>query len=163
MRPTGLSDVEKQVRKDFLEGRRTTLAVGDPDIDDPAHGGSWGPGRTLRADFIRRLIEEAGVRRAPLRVIGARVVGPLELEYLELGYSLSFSSSYFDDEIDLHDTRLRRLNLHSTRLAGLNASQAHVDGSIVLHKAHVTGQVRLDGAAIGGGLLLTDAVLSHPS
>ncbi|GAA1963254.1 hypothetical protein [Catenulispora subtropica] len=163
MRPTGLSDVEKQVRKDFLEGRRTVLTVGDPAVDDPALGGSWGPERTLRADFIRRLIEEADARRAPLRVVGARVMGPLELEYLELRYSLSFSFSHFDDEIDLHDTRLRRLNLHGTRMAGLNATQAHVDGSVVLHRAHVTGRIRLDSAVIGGSLQITDAVLSNPS
>ncbi|NUR29715.1 MAG: hypothetical protein HOV83_28350 [Catenulispora sp.] len=163
MRRTGLSDVEKQVRKDFLEGRRTTLSAGDPVLDDPARGASWGEERTLRADFIRDLIREAGARRAPLRVVGARIVGPLELEYLELGYSLSFSSSYFDDEIDLHDTRLRRLNLYGTRLAGLSATQAHVDGSVVLHKAHVTGRIRFDSAQIGGGLHLTDAVVSHPS
>jgi hypothetical protein len=163
MRPTGLSDVEKQVRNDFLAGRRTTLVAGNPAVDDPALGGSWGPERTLRADFIHQLIEEAGARRAPLRVVGARIVGPLELEYLELGYSLSFSASYFDHEIDLHDTRLRRLNLRGTRLAGLNATQAHVDGSIVLHEAHITGRIRLDSAVIGGSLHVSDAVLSNPA
>ncbi|MBW8804986.1 MAG: hypothetical protein JF587_14215 [Catenulisporales bacterium] len=160
MRPAGLSDIEKQVRKEFLEGRRTVF--GDPAVDDPAQGASWGPERTLQAAFIRKLIEDAGERRAPLRLVGARVVGALELEYLELGYSLSFSYCSFDDEIDLHDTRLRRLNLRGTHLSGLNAAMAHVDGSVVLSGAHSTGQIRLDNAVIGGGLLLTEAVISHP-
>ncbi|MFL6113363.1 MAG: hypothetical protein ACJ786_18685 [Catenulispora sp.] len=160
MRPAGLSDIEKQVRTEFLEGRRTVF--GDPAVDDPAQGASWGPERTLQAAFIRKLIEDAGERRAPLRLVGARVIGALELEYLELGYSLSFSNCYFADEIDLHDTRLRRLNLHGTHLAGLNAAMAHIDGSVVLHRVHATGQLRLDNAVIGGGLFLTEAVISHP-
>src|SRR4051795_1083964 len=160
MRPAGLSDPEKQVRQEFLDGRRTVF--GDPAVDDPVEGPSWGPERTLQAAFIRKLIEDAGERRAPLRLVGARVVGALELEYLELGYALSFSNCYFDDEIDLHDTRLRRLNLHGTRLAGLNATMAHVDGSVVLHRLHAAGQIRLDNAVIGGGLQLTEAVISHP-
>ena len=118
MRPTGLTDSEKRVRTDFLAGGRTSFETGDPAADGPAAGAAWGPERTLRAEFVRKLIDEAGDRRAPLRVVGASVVGPLELEYLELGYSLSFANSYFENDIDLHDTRLRRLNLRGTRLAG---------------------------------------------
>jgi hypothetical protein len=162
MRPTKLDDSEQRVRKDFLAGGRTSFEVGDPAVDDPAAGAAWGPERTLRADFIRKLIEEAGDRRAPLRVVGARVVGRLELEYLELGYSLSFANCHFQDDIDLHDTRLRRLNLRGARLAGLNASLAHVDATVVLHRARVEGRLRLDHAVIGGELLITDAHLSHP-
>ncbi|NUP52525.1 MAG: hypothetical protein HOW97_35155 [Catenulispora sp.] len=162
MRPPGPAESEKQVRKAFLAGARADFGVGDPAVDDPARGAAWGPDRTLRADFLKKLIEEAGERRAPLRVVGARITGPLELEYLELGYSLSFSRCYFDDEIDLHDTRLRRLNLRDSRLAGLNGSQMHVDGAIVLHGTRVDGQVRLDSAVIGGGLLVAEAVLRNP-
>ncbi|WP_194923889.1 hypothetical protein [Catenulispora pinisilvae] len=162
MRPTGLTASEKQVRTDFLAGGRTSFAVGDPAVDDPAAGATWGPERTLRAELIRRLIDEAGDRRAPLRVVGARVAGPLDLEYLELGYSLSFASCYFEDDLDLHDTRLRRLNLRGTRLAGLNASLARVEATMVLHKTRIQGRVRLDHAEIGGELLITDAVLSNP-
>lgn len=163
MRPTGLTDSEKRVRKDFLDGSRTSFETGDPAVDDPAAGATWGPERTLRADFLRRLIEEAGDhRRAPLRVVGARVVGLLELEYLELGYSLSFANCHFRDDVDLHDTRLRRLNLRGARLAGLNASLARVDATVVLHRARVEGRLRLDHAVIGGELLITDAHLSHP-
>src|SRR5256885_14931359 len=110
MRPTGLTDSEKRVRTDFLAGSRTSFETGDPEADDPGAGAAWGPERTLRAEFVRKLIDEAGDRRAPLRVVGARVVGPLSLEYLELGYSLSFADSYFEDEIDLHDHRPRRLD-----------------------------------------------------
>jgi hypothetical protein len=162
MRPAGLSDSEKRVRTDFLAGGRTSFAVGDPAADDPALGATWGPERTVRAEFLRKLIDEAGERRAPLRLVGARVVGPLELEYLELGYSLSFNGCHFDHDIDLHDTRLRRLNLHDSHLAGLNAAMARVDGTVVLHGAHVNGLIRLDNAEIGGGLLITDAVLRRP-
>ena len=165
MRPTGLTgltDSEEQVRTDFLDGGRTSFTVGDPAIDDPAAGAAWGPERTLRAEFIRRLIDEAGDRRAPLRVVGARVAGSLDLEYLELGYSLSFASCYFEDDLDLHDTRLRRLNLRGTRLAGLNASLARVEATMVLHKTRIEGRIRLDHAEIGGELLITDAVLSNP-
>ncbi|GAA2035473.1 oxidoreductase [Catenulispora yoronensis] len=162
MRLPGLSDSEKRVRNDFLNGARTTFTARDPALDDIAHGASWGPDRTIRADFLKKLIEEVGERRAPLRVVGARIVGPVELEYLELGYSLSFSSCYFDEEIDLHDTRLRRLNLRGTRLAGLMGAQMHVDGSVVLHESRIDGRLRLDSAVIGGGLLVTDAMVCNP-
>ena len=101
-------------------------------------GATWGPERTLRARSSGGLIEEAGDRRAPLRVVGARIVGPLELEYLELGYSLSFAECWFQDELDLHDTRLRRLNLRGTRLAGLNASLARVEATVVMHKTRAS-------------------------
>ncbi|MEY9888242.1 hypothetical protein ABIA31_001882 [Catenulispora sp. MAP5-51] len=162
MRLTGLSASEKQVRDDFRNGGRTSFATGDPAADDPAVGATWGPERTLRASFIRSLIEEAGDRRAPLRVVGARVEGRLELEYLELGYSLSFGECWFQDDLDLHDARLRRLNLRGTRLAGLNASLAHVEATVVMHRARVDGRLRLDHAVIGGELLITEAHLSHP-
>jgi hypothetical protein len=163
MRPTGLSDSEKRVRTDFLAGGRTSFETGDPAADDPVGGAAWGPERTLRAEFVRGLIDEAGDRRAPLRVVGARVVGPLELEYLEIGYSLSFANCWFQDEIDLHDARLRRLNLRGTRLAGLNASLTRVEATVVMHKTRVDGRVRLDHAVIGGELLITDAHLHHPA
>ena len=163
MRLTGLRDSEKRVRADFLAGGRTSFETGDPAADDPTvSGATWGPERTLRASFITGLIDEAGDRRAPLRVVGARIVGPLELEYLELGYSLSFASCWFQDEVDLHDTRLRRLNLRGTRLAGLNASLARVEATVVMHRARVDGRVRLDHAVIGGELLITEAALNNP-
>lgn len=163
MRLTGLTDSEKRVRTDFLAGGRTSFETGDPAVDDPAaSGAAWGPERTLRASFLRKLIDEAGDRRAPLRVVGAKVVGRLELEYLELGYSLSFAYCWFQDDVDLHDTRLRRLNLRGSRLAGLNASLARVEATVVMHRTRVDGRVRLDHAAIGGELLLTEAHLSRP-
>jgi hypothetical protein len=161
MRAAGLSDSEKQVRSDFLTGARTDFTVGDPAVDEATRGASWGPERTLRADFLRSLVQDAGTRRAPLRVVGARVTGPLELEYLELGFSLSFGSCYFDHRIDLHDTRLRRLNLFGSRLAGLYAVSAHVEGAVVLSRAHVEGQTRLSDAVIGGALLATEASFRH--
>ncbi|MEY9855263.1 hypothetical protein ABH935_000862 [Catenulispora sp. GAS73] len=163
MRPIGLTDSEKRVRADFLAGGRTSFQTGDPAADDPATGAAWGAERTLRAEFLRGLITEAGDRRAPLRVVGASIVGPLELEYLELGYSLSFADCWFQDDLDLHDTRLRRLNLRGTRLAGLNASLTRVEATVVLHKTRVDGRVRLDHAVIGGELLITDAHLHHPA
>lgn len=163
MRLTGLTDSEKRVRTDFLTGGRTSFETGDPAADDPtASGAAWGPERTLRASFIRRLIDEAGDRRVPLRVVGAKVVGRLELEYLELGYSLSFVACWFQDDVDLHDTRLRRLNLRGSRLAGLNASLARVEATVVMHRTRVDGRVRLDHAVVGGELLLTEAHLARP-
>ena len=161
MRAAGLSDSEKQVRSDFLAGGRTDFTVGDPDVDRVTSGASWGPERTVRAEFLAKLIGEAGERRAPLRVVGARVTGPLELEYLELGFSLSFGHCYFEHRIDLHDTRLRRLNLFRSRLAGLYAVSAHVEGSVVLTRAQVEGQTRLSDAAIGGALLAEEAIFRH--
>ncbi len=143
-----------------------SVAADEPDFEQ------WGPDRTVRAELVCQLLmgegpvapgSDAMLLRA-VRIRGARIVGPLDLEgalvvsRLDLrGCWLDCSTAPVFEAADLPTLRLRGCWLP----AGLVADQLRTRSDVDLSNSRVFGEVRLLGARIGGQLNLTGARLRN--
>ncbi|TKK83788.1 hypothetical protein FDA94_32265 [Herbidospora galbida] len=157
--------------------RTTRDRVHPPDEDQTTRAGrvraAWaslnggGPAdreRVVRAEVIRALL--LGARPslpgqvAAVRLIGARVVGDLDLAGAELTTTLHLIECHVGGVIDLVEAQTRALRFRDCDLLRLRAGRARVDGvldiggcvvhdGIRLDNAHVSGQLRMSGCEIG--------------
>jgi hypothetical protein len=97
-----------------------------------------------------------------VRLIGARVVGTLDLGHAEVMAPLALTDCQFVKAPQLFWTRMRGVQLIRCRLPGLIASGARIDGNLSLEGTRITGGVLLDGAHVTGIFNLSRARLSNP-
>jgi hypothetical protein len=112
----------------------------------------------IRAEFVRFLAlggdTEAVVHERALRVIGAWIQGPLELEGCKVPTFLEFFSCTIDGPLILSDAEIRGLNLRNTRVTAIDAERLRCDSALALSDATcITGGVTLSGAQINGPLI----------
>ncbi|RFU85253.1 membrane-associated oxidoreductase [Streptomyces triticagri] len=158
MEITDPTPAERRVLEAFPRGDRLDFRTGPG--DDPALGADWGPERTVRARLLRSLLLDG--RRldgevAALRIAGARIVGPLELQGATIDCTVSFLACHFDRPPLLFGAQVRRWYLGQCVLPALHAGTLRTEGDLVLSDARIRGQVRLAGARIGGALFLKRA------
>jgi hypothetical protein len=148
-----LSEAERLVWEAFPRGSSVDLSTVDQD-------------RTVRARVLVALL--LGAREAEpgqvarLVLSGARIDGPLDLSDTEITVPIALTGCHFGEEVTVANAHLRRLDLAGSRLVGLNATQAHIDGDLMLRRSQVRGRVELAGAHIGGVLQLNHAQLANP-
>ncbi|MFD9890772.1 hypothetical protein ACFWY9_15610 [Amycolatopsis sp. NPDC059027] len=151
-----LSPAEDRVLRAFARGAEADFRE---DSDD---GASWGPERTVRAEFLRWLLltgkAEDGVVPA-LRVAGARISGKLDLAGADVPCPVRFHACHFDQLLDVEAARTRQLDLNASVLPGLRGARVRMAGALHLTACRVTGDVRLAGARIAGPLLAEHARL----
>jgi hypothetical protein len=185
-----MSDAERRAWDAFPTGRVVDFQVGDVAADDPVGGGSWGPGRQVRAEVVAALlcgaiaVEPGCVGRLCLR--GARITGHVDLRDAELRCAFWLDQCHVGDGIDLTNatTRIVRLTgcyLGPVELAGtsvggdlslsrsqltardgpaLNAAWLTVSRNMICDEVRADGEVRLRGASIGGDLTFICAELA---
>lgn len=154
-----LTSAERRVYRAFPRGDEVDFRDGD---DDPAAGASWGPGRTIRAKVLRTLLLREGADRGEipaLRVVGARVTGPLDLRDAVVAHPVRLRACYFDEAPNLYAARTRQLNLSESVFPDLVATEIQMEGALHLTDCRVLGTVRLVSARIMGALLLDGARL----
>nr|WP_062333530.1 hypothetical protein [Herbidospora sakaeratensis] len=120
--------------------------------------------RVVRAEVIRALLLGArpvlAGQVAAVRLIGARVVGDLDLAGAELTTTLHLIECRVGGVIDLVEAQTRALRFRDCDLLRLRAGRVRVDGvldiggcvvhdGIRLDNAHVSGQLRMSGCEIG--------------
>jgi hypothetical protein len=132
--------------------------------DDPAIGNTWGRERLVRAQLLYELLVEAGGAAAPparhLHLQGARITGRLDLEAATLRCPASFEDCSFEESIVLNQAHAATIRLPGCHLPGLAAQQLETQGNLELHRGFSAGsEVDLEGARIGGKLLLDGATL----
>ncbi|MFJ8147941.1 membrane-associated oxidoreductase [Streptomyces sp. NPDC096048] len=158
-----LTPAEARVWRAFATGTAVDFRAADD--EDPAGGGSWGPERTVRAGVLRALLLN-GPRKdgevAALSLAGARVTGPLELQYATVEHPVRLRHCHFDDVPRLYAARLREVNLSESVLPGLVSHAVRVDGVLRLTRARFGGTVRLGGAEITGSLYLESTEIHAP-
>lgn len=147
----------------------------------------------IRAELIRELLLGRRGELDPrgVRLHGARVVGPLALEYVNARVGLDLIDCDVEEAMDLSRAELPRLVLDRSRLAAIKASGLHVgtftmedaevradaghalladrlrvDGVLYLRGARLFGHsdrsaVRLIGARVGGELNMRGAELGN--
>ncbi|MFE0800184.1 membrane-associated oxidoreductase [Streptomyces sp. NPDC058812] len=158
-----LTPAEARVWRAFATGTAVDFRAADD--EDPADGGAWGPERTVRAGVLRALLLD-GPREdgevAALNLAGARVTGPLELQYATVDHPVRLRHCHFDDVPRLYAARLREVNLSESVLPGLISHAVRVDGVLRLTRARFGGMVRLGGAEITSSLYLESTEIHAP-
>jgi hypothetical protein len=156
---------EQKVRQAILTGRLVDLRAGQPEADDPAHGADWDEQRTVRAEVLADLLTQQGDKSRPraLRLAGARILGQLDLEAVELVCPLLLGGCWFAEPVILAEARASALRLPGCHLPGLSGDQLTTRGDLSLSNGFTASDmVRLRGAHIGGTLDLRGATLTNP-
>jgi hypothetical protein len=161
-----LSLAERQVLQALTTGEFVDLTVGDPEHDDPAGGGTWNAKRAINAALLVDLITSTRQVDAPERAIkvrGARILGAVNLETARLVRPLHLRDCYFDEPVNLNEAAAPAIRLPGCHLPALSADQLRTIGNLDLTNGFTArGEVRLDGARIGGHLRLSGASLINP-
>lgn len=129
-----LSPAEERLWAAFPLGEAADYSVGDEVLDDPAQGASWGEERTLRAALIAALAlgalaQEPG-RTAGVRIIGARIVGRMELRHGTVDVPLTLLSCRIEGDIRFDESVTRSIDLSESHLGRIRGEGAHVRGSL---------------------------------
>ena len=127
----------------------------DDPINDPGHGESWGPERTVRAavlvwlcsdPFASRLVHPSGPG-----IIAARISGPLDLSYLTVPFPVTLVQCAIKDGVDISHARLHGLNLQGCATGQIVGTRVMVTGDLNFTFGKY-GQVLLYRASIDGTL-----------
>ncbi len=119
------------------------------------------PENTVRADLIRYLLLGDDILHDKgLRLRGAWITGPLDLQGCDIARDLTLTHCHLADAITLINTRLRGLHLSACSLKGLPADNANFSGSLYLRSGtEVFGEISLAGARIAGDMQCCDVTL----
>lgn len=141
-----LSEVEEQLRRAALRGDELDLR-GSAD-------------REVRAEVVRDLML-GPVDPRGLRLRGATVVGTLDLDGLRTPVRLRLRDSALPQALTLRGATLPLLDLAGCTVSGLLADDVAIEGTVLLRRGFTaTGLVSFAGARIGGKLDLAGARLS---
>jgi hypothetical protein len=157
-----LTAVERRMVSAAVDGRTVDLRAGDPVADVPADGVSWGAERAVRAALLVQLLTRAE-QPSPIRLVGARVTGSLDLEGATLGRWLLLRDCWLDGPVNLSHATAVTVRMPGCHLPGLVAENFHASADLMLeHGFTAYGEVNLARAQIGGMLSMAGAVLNRP-
>ncbi|MGF1658369.1 MAG: hypothetical protein ACFCUS_03000 [Rubrimonas sp.] len=153
-----LSPAERAVIADVASGAMTRLGAAPPEPDARE--------RVVRAELLRLLLLGGpGVPRMHekgMRISGALIEGPLDLEGCRLGWDLHLADCRFDSALVLRSAALGSLLLDGSQAPGLWASGLETRGHAHLRAVAVDGPVDVSGARIGGALTADGARIERP-
>jgi hypothetical protein len=152
-----LSEPERKLFAGVADGTLTDLRTGKAEADDPAAGAKWGDSRQIRAQLLAELLTGTRgsdrTRPRAIKLRGARITGPLNLETAILLCPLLLRDCYLDEPVNLDQASAPAIRMPGCHMPALAATQLHTTGDMELNdKAVVNGEVRLTGAHIGGEL-----------
>jgi hypothetical protein len=154
----------EQLREALLAGQPLDMRPSRQSGVNVRHGRRWGPRRQVEAALVIEMLGDPQLsrdrERVPLRLIGARITGSLDLGHVRVARPLFVECCYFDESIELFGAQLAWLSLrdctaptiigHGLRLEGdLDLGGATID-RVNLFGAEVKGQIWLNGARLGG-------------
>ncbi|MEU2760893.1 oxidoreductase [Streptomyces sp. NPDC007027] len=153
-----MTSPERELWDAFPDGRRVDLRTGVPDDDRVTEGGQWGSGRTVRAAVIAALLSGVNAVQpgaaACVRLVGARIIGCLDLSDVELGQALRIEECWFEKAPTLHGASARTIRIVDSRLPGLDVALVRVEGHLDLSRSRVEGCLDLLNASVAGELVL---------
>ncbi|QQQ76164.1 hypothetical protein IOD16_34895 [Saccharothrix sp. 6-C] len=119
--------------------------------EDPAH--------LVRAELIRELIlgRRGALDPRGIRLVGARIVGVLDLDHVHTSTSLRLADCTLAEPLTAYSANLSQVNLQGSYLPGFHADGLRVDGNLFLRGATVRGSgdrgaIRLLNAHVRGVL-----------
>ena len=97
-----------------------------------------------------------------IRAIGAKIDGPLELDYCTVDFVLAFFRCAFTGKITFEKARVQGVELIGTYAKSIYAAGMDVSGSVHLWQGFVAeGQLFFDGARISGDLRCDSSFLTY--
>jgi hypothetical protein len=187
-----LSEPELRLWLAFPHGAAVDYSSGDPGQDSPANAAHWDPRRQIRAAVVAALALGARSpipgRTAGVRVVGAHVVGQLDLRHGIVEVPLTMRYCYLEHTVRFDEAVTKSVDLTGSHTGRILAEGAHIRGSLKLAGATINGgedfslhldEVTIDtdlhakgltclgslcliGARIGAVLDLTESRLHHP-
>src|SRR5579872_5499941 len=161
-----LSDAERELMGKATTGDLADVRAGEPELDNPARGADWAPGRTVRADQLgavltgERTSEGGGLRAVRLR--GARITGRLNMEAVTFKCPLVLWDCHLDEPADFSDATASSIRLTGSHLSGFTARQLRTTGDVFLDRVFASRrEVVLSCARIGGSLHLDGARITN--
>ena len=133
----------------------------DP-ANDPKNAATWGPGRNIRAELIRWLAADssAAVRVDPkgVRVLGARIVGPLDLSQMRVPFPIALIQCSILERMNLESTKIPFFDLAGSYIGEVFGLNMVVDGDLDIGydnnenvgNTWAFGEVYLEGVKISG-------------
>ncbi|RDI20819.1 hypothetical protein [Lentzea flaviverrucosa] len=112
----------------------------------------------LRATVIRDLLRSGDVDPRGILVIGARVTGVLDLDFISTSTALQLDRCVFEEKLSLHDTELPALSLDGSTLPALYAENLRTR-YLTMDDVRCAGIVDLENAHVDGTLLFEDSSL----
>ena len=101
-------------------------------------------------------------------MLGARVVGSLDLSYVHVPFGIMMIRCSFPEQIRLQATEISRLDLNGSYTADIFAPDIHVDGSMFFgwdnHEYgsfHASGEIDIEGARIDGDVNFGEGHFRH--
>jgi len=131
-----LTAAERRLWEAFPYGDTVEYLSGDSELDDPARAAEWDESRTIRAAVIAALA--LGARRpvrgrtAGVRIIGARVVGQIELRHGRIDVPLTLRRCRIEDTLRFDEAVTKSIDLTGSHTGRIMAEGAHVRGSLKL-------------------------------
>lgn len=134
--------------------------------NDPAHAAEWSHDRDIRADLIRWLAVDdsasARVDPAGVRVLGARIIGGLNLSYVHLPFAITARKCAIPGTIRMVRTEIPHLDLDGSYIEQLDGKGLVVHGDLSMGEGfRSSGEVRIETAKIDGDLNLGGGHLHH--
>ena len=131
--------------------------------NDPKDAGSWTHDRDIRATLIEWLAVDpaaiAHIHPSGIRVVGARVVGSLDLSYVHVPFVIMLIRCSIPEQIRLQATEIPRLDFNGSYTADIFAPDIRVGGSLFFgwdnHEYgpfHANGEIDISGAKVDGDL-----------
>jgi hypothetical protein len=136
---------------------------------DPAKVVSpWGSDRDIRAELIRWLFVNEAAKKlldpSGIRVLGARVVGDLNLASVNVPVPISLNRCRILRPASFHSSQLESLDMEGCWTKDLDIASATVRDSLALSGGfHADGQVDLSRTRIAHDLNLSGAFVMNPS
>jgi hypothetical protein len=116
----------------------------------------WGPEREVRAEVIRWLCVNAAAKALVdplgLQLVGARLVGGLDLRHTDIPFPLSLVHCRAASATSLNGCRIQRLEFDGSCLGSIFADGVDVKKTVYLRGVEVNGTLSLNSAKIGGTL-----------
>src|SRR5258708_5491478 len=141
--------------------------------NDPKDATSWTRDRDIRATLIEWLaVDRAAIARvhpSGIRVLGARVVGALDLSYVHLPFSIMMIRCSIPEQIRLQATEIPRLDLNGSYTGEIFAPDIRVAGSLFFGwdnhddygSFHANGEIDIEGGKVDGDLSFGEGHLRH--
>jgi hypothetical protein len=155
-----LTRAERLLVRAWTRGEIARIGLQHPPLASPAF--------VVRASLLAQLASgraagAALVRGRAVQLVGAWVIGRLQLADLQVPASLWLFRCVFDAAIELDGARIAgSLSLRDCRLPGLHADRCELRGDLVVDAGtSIPGEVRLRGARIGGDVNAAGARLGR--
>ncbi|GAA2148279.1 hypothetical protein GCM10009760_40090 [Kitasatospora kazusensis] len=161
--PRGWTPVEKGLWEAFRQGEVYDLRAGDDAQDDVLASPDWGPGRTVRAEVLARLLLAGPApvpgRVASLKLNGAFVSGHLDLAGGTIAHYVELHHCRFERKVLVSEARAGTIRLVSCLIPRLESSRLATEGDLHLARCVIPHGIRLTDAKIGTDLLMNQAVI----